>query len=141
MANSYSISAIQGDALNINLSIKDKNNIPVNLSGYDVRGVVKYAYGYTGNSGILLDLNPLIYSGVNGSYYSSGIINISVDSSKTRNLPVGSFVYDVERFTKNQPTGNSIIKSPPFFPWRLPPAPSSPLSASNNFLCLYFERI
>ena len=108
MANSYSISAIQGDALNINLSIKDKNNIPVNLSGYDVRGVVKYAYGYTGNSGILLDLNPLIYSGVNGSYYSSGIINISVDSSKTRNLPVGSFVYDVERFTKNQPTGNSI---------------------------------
>ena len=108
MANSYSISAIQGDALNINLSIKDKNNIPVNLSGYDVRGVVKYAYGYTGNSGILLDLNPLIYSGVNGSYYSSGIINISVDSSKTRNLPVGSFVYDVERFTKIQPTGNSI---------------------------------
>lgn len=108
MLNTYNISAIQGDALNINLSIKDKNSIPVNLSGYDVRGVVKYAYGYTGNSGVLLDLNPLIYSGVGGSYYSSGIINISVNSADTRNLPVGVFVYDIERFTENQPAGNSI---------------------------------
>ena len=108
MANVYNISAIQGDALNINLSIKDKNNIPINLSGYDVRGVVKYAYGYTGNSGILLDLNPVIYSGIGGSYYPSGIINISVSSVDARNLPVGVFVYDVERFTENQPAGNSI---------------------------------
>lgn len=108
MANVYNISAIQGDSLNINLSIKDKNSIPVNLSGYDVRGVVKYAYGYTGNSGILLDLNPAIYSGVDGSYYASGIINISVNSADTRNLPVGVFVYDIERFTENEPAGDSI---------------------------------
>ena len=81
MANSYDISAIQGDHLQINLIVKDKNGIPINLSGYDVRGEVRYAYGYTGISGLLLDLNPVIYSGIGGSYYSSGVININIDSN------------------------------------------------------------
>ena len=108
MANTYDISAIQGDHLQLNLIVKDQNGTPVNLSGYDVRGEVRYSYGYTGISGLLLDLNPVIYSGVGGSYYSSGIININVGSYEMANIPVGTFVYDIERFPESIPTGNSI---------------------------------
>jgi len=108
MATSYNINTIQGDNLQITICVKDQNNVPINLSGYDIRGVVKYAYGYTGVSGLILDLNPVVNSGINGSYYASGIININVGSYEMASVPVGTFVYDIERFPENTPTGNSI---------------------------------
>lgn len=108
MATSYNIHTIQGDNLQLNLKIKDSYNSPINLSGYDVRGIVKYAYGYTGNEQVLLNLNPTICSGINGSEYASGIINININSYTMSSVPVGTFVYDIERFPYNNPTGNSI---------------------------------
>lgn len=117
MATSYNINTIQGDNLQISLKIKDQYCNPINLSGYDVRGVVKYAYfgsppalDSSGNyiSDILLDLKPVIYSGESGSYYPSGIININIPSNVMAYMPVGSFVYDIERFPYGIPTGNSI---------------------------------
>jgi hypothetical protein len=108
MATSYNINTIQGDNLQLSLRVKDSNNNSINLSGYDVRGVVKYAYGYTGNEQVLVNLNPLIVSGNNGSYYSSGIVSINVQSYITASIPVGTFVYDIERFPYGIPTGNSI---------------------------------
>lgn len=108
MASSYNISTIQGDNLQITLKIKDQYSNPINLSGYDVRGVVKYAYGYTGDQQILVNLSPTIYSGINGSYYPSGIININIDSYTMASVPVGTFVYDIERYPYGVPTGNSI---------------------------------
>lgn len=108
MAGSYHINAIQGDHLQLTLRVRDVNSNSLNLSGYDVRGEVRYSYGYTGASGLLLDLNPVIYSGVGGSYYPSGIININIDSFTMAKIPVGIFVYDIERFPDSMPTGNSI---------------------------------
>jgi hypothetical protein len=108
MATSYNIETIQGDSLQISLRVKDSNSNSINLSGYDVRGVVKYAYGYTGDQQVLLNLNPVIASGNNGSYYPSGIVSINVDSYKMAAIPVGIFVYDIERFPYGIPTGNSI---------------------------------
>jgi len=108
MATSYNINLIQGDNLQLTLAVKDTSNNRINLSGYDVRGVVKYSYGYTGNSGILLNLKPTIYSGNNGSAYVSGLVNINVSSYDTSSIPAGVFVYDIERFPYNTPTGNSI---------------------------------
>ena len=108
MATSYDISTIQGDNLQITLSVKDQYNTPVNLSGYDVRGVVRYAYGFTGISGLIVDLAPVINSGTNGSLYASGFININIPSYTMTTIPVGSFVYDIERFPSGIPTGNSI---------------------------------
>jgi hypothetical protein len=108
MATSYNISTIQGDNLQIALSVKDQYNTPVNLSGYDVRGVVKYAYGFTGISGLIVDLAPVINSGTNGSLYASGFININIPSYTMTSIPVGSFVYDIERFPSGIPTGNSL---------------------------------
>lgn len=108
MATSYNINTIQGDHLQLSLRVKDSNNNSINLSGYDVRGAVKYAYGYTGDQQVLVNLNPVIFSGNNGSYYASGIVNINVDSYVTASIPVGTFVYDIERFPYGIPTGNSI---------------------------------
>lgn len=108
MATSYNINTIQGDQLRLNLRVKDSSNNPINLSGYDVRGIVKYAYGYTGNEQILLNLNPIICSGINGAEYASGIINININSYNMSSIPVGQFVYDIERFPYNNPTGDSI---------------------------------
>ena len=58
MATSYNIETIQGDNIQLSLRVRDTYNVPINLSGYDVRGVVRYAYGYTGDQQILLNLNP-----------------------------------------------------------------------------------
>ena len=108
MATSYNIETIQGDNIQLSLRVRDTYNVPINLSGYDVRGVVRYAYGYTGDQQILLNLNPFIVSGNNGSYYPSGIVNINIDSYTMATIPVGIFVYDIERFPYGIPTGNSI---------------------------------
>lgn len=117
MATAYNINTIQGDNLQITLSVKDQYSNPINLSGYDVRGAVKYAYfgsppalDASGNyiSGVLLNLNPVINSGINGAYYPSGLININVPSYTMAYMPVGTFVYDIERFPYGIPTGNSI---------------------------------
>ena len=108
MATSYNIETIQGDNIQLSLRVRNTDNTPINLSGYDVRGVVRYAYGYTGDQQILLNLNPFIVSGDNGSYYPSGVVNINVDSFTMAAIPVGIFVYDIERFPYGIPTGNSI---------------------------------
>jgi len=108
MATSYNIETIQGDNIQLSLRVRNTDNTPINLSGYDVRGVVRYAYGYTGNEQVLLNLNPFIVSGNNGSSYPSGIVNINVDSYTMAAIPVGIFVYDIERFPYGIPTGNSI---------------------------------
>ena len=99
MATSYNISTYQGDFLQAILAVKDTNNNPINLSGYDVRGQVRTSYGSTG---ILLDLNPTITSEV------SGLINIAIASESTNDIPVGIYFYDIERYPENLLTGNSI---------------------------------
>lgn len=108
MATSYNIETIQGDNIQLSLRVRDTYNVPINLSGYDVRGVVRYAYGYTGDQQILLNLNPFIVSGNNGSSYQSGIVNININSYTMASIPAGVFVYDIERFPYGIPTGNSI---------------------------------
>ena len=99
MATSYNISTYQGDFFQALLFVKDTNSNPINLSGYDVRGQVRSSYGSTG---VLLDLNPTITNNI------SGLINVSISSDVTKDLPVGTFVYDIERYPSGIATGNSI---------------------------------
>lgn len=108
MASSYNIETIQGDVLNLTLTVKDSYGNNINLSGYDVRGQVRYSYSYSGDSMLLLQFNPSIYSGTYGEYFPSGIININVGSYQTQNLPIGSFVYDIERYQASNLTGDAI---------------------------------
>jgi hypothetical protein len=86
-SSTYNITATQGNTLLLNLTANDSAGNPINLSGYLVRGVVKYKYSDTGH---LLNLNPTITS------YVSGKVNLSGDAGELSVMPVGVFVYDLE---------------------------------------------
>ena len=98
MSSKYNISAIQGNTLLLSLTAKDSNGTPINLTGYSARGYVKYQYSDTGR---ILNLNPLIHQS-----FTSGIVNISGNSSEIALMPVGEFVYDLEVYD----SGNYVTK-------------------------------
>jgi hypothetical protein len=100
MANVYDISVEQGSSFNLTLTAKDSTGTPLNLSGYNARGGIKYGYGSTG---YLLSLSPTI----NPSYVS-GLINISLTSTQTSLLPVTKAVYDIEVYAANDYTFKAI---------------------------------
>jgi len=99
MATFYNFTGYQGDYLQLSLNVISSSGTAISFSGYDVRGQVRASYGSTG---ILLNLNPTINS------YSGNASSISIDSYISQDIPVGDFVYDVERFPSGIPTGNSI---------------------------------
>ena len=100
MATVYNFSATQGSQLSVRLNVKDASGDAINLSGYGARGVVKYRYSSTSS---LVDLEPTIVSGTSGTLYASGYVEVYLSGSQTADLPVGDFVYDIEKF----PTGAS----------------------------------
>tara|TARA_B100001939_G_scaffold187394_1_gene161416 strand:- start:2230 stop:2598 length:369 start_codon:yes stop_codon:yes gene_type:complete len=95
MATVYNFSATQGSQLSVRLNVKDASGDPINLSGYAVRGVVKYRYSSTSS---LVDLDPTIVSGTTGSLYASGYVDVYLSGSQTAALPIGEFVYDIEKY-------------------------------------------
>tara|TARA_Y100000004_G_scaffold51147_1_gene56549 strand:+ start:337 stop:705 length:369 start_codon:yes stop_codon:yes gene_type:complete len=103
MATVYNFSATQGSQLSVRLNVKDASGDAIDLTGYGVRGVVKYRYSSTSS---LVDLSPTIVSGVNGAAYQSGLVDVYLSGSQTAELPVGDFVYDIEKF----PTGASNLE-------------------------------
>tara|TARA_R100001163_G_scaffold40264_1_gene30565 strand:- start:559 stop:927 length:369 start_codon:yes stop_codon:yes gene_type:complete len=100
MATVYNFSATQGSQLSVRLNVKDASGDAINLSGYGARGVVKYRYSSTSS---LVDLEPTIVSGTSGTLYASGYVDVYLSGSQTAALPVGDFVYDIEKY----PTGAS----------------------------------
>jgi len=103
MATVYNFSATQGSQLSVRLNVKDASGDALNLSGYDTRGIVKYRYSSTNT---LIDLAPTIVSGNEGSGYVSGLIDVYLSGSQTSGLPVGDFVYDIEKY----PSGASDVE-------------------------------
>lgn len=100
MANVYDISIEQGSSFNLTLTAKDSNGIPLNLSGYNARGWIKYGYGSTG---YLINLNPVVHPS-----YISGLITVSLSASGTSSLPVTKAVYDVEVYNASNYTFKAI---------------------------------
>jgi hypothetical protein len=86
----YNISLNQGENYDLTATLKNSDGTNMNLSGYYVRGKAKYYYGDTG---VVVDLNPQVYSDL------SGIINFSLSPAQTASLPIGLLVYDIERYT------------------------------------------
>ena len=95
MATVYNFDASQGSELSVRLNVKDTNGNAIDLSGYGARGVVKYRYC---SASSLIDLSPTIVSGNSGQAWISGLIDIYLSGTQTVNLPVGQFVYDIERY-------------------------------------------
>jgi len=88
----YDISISQGQTYNLITGITNAAGEGVNISGYNLRGQVRYSYGSTG---ILLDLEPAIVSTV------SGIFQVSLSPSETTSLPTTIAVYDIEKYSQN----------------------------------------
>jgi len=108
MATSYDFTVYQGSELDVQLSVTDEAGSALNLSGFDVRGSVKYRYGDTS---ALLDLNPVVASGTNGDGYVSGLVDVFISGAQTKTLPVTEAVYDIERFHSGLGSASpSVIK-------------------------------
>jgi hypothetical protein len=96
MATTYNIEVSQGNTLDLRLIVKDSNKVPINLSGFYVRGSVRHRYSSTGT---ILNLSPVVVSGVSGAYYPSGFVDIVIRPVNTATLNVMQGVYDVEKYT------------------------------------------
>ena len=103
----YNLDIIQGSTFSAQLSATNSDNSAVDLTGYSVRGVIKYNYG-TGVA--LVDLNPVVNTGqsppLNTYTAASGVIDVSVSAANTAALPVTIGVYDIEMYNANE----SVVK-------------------------------
>ena len=106
MATVYNFSTTQGAQLSVRLTVKNAKGDALNLSGYDARGVVKYRYS---SIDALVDLDPTVVSGVTGSEYASGFIDIYLSGSQTALLPVGDFVYYIEKYPSGISNANGAV--------------------------------
>lgn len=89
----YNITVNQGENYDLTATLTNTDGTPVNISGYSLRGKVRYSYGSTG---VLVDLEPSIISA------TGGIINFTLSPSETAALPITVAVYDIERFVSGQ---------------------------------------
>jgi len=94
----YDISLTQGEDYHLTAELKNSDGSSINLSGYSLRGKVKYNYG---SDSYLLDLTPSVYSA------QSGIVNINLTAAQTATLPITVAFYDIERFTSGD---NQVFK-------------------------------
>ena len=85
------LSITQGSSFSAQIQATGDGGSAFNLSGYNVRGYSKYRYSDTG---VLLDLQPSIVSPASG-----GLIQVSIGSSGTANLPVCQAHYDIEVYS------------------------------------------
>ena len=96
----YDISITQGQNYDLIAGVTNASGEPVNISGYNLRGQVRYSYGSTG---VLLNLAPEIISSV------SGVFQISLTPSETASLPTTIAVYDIEKYSENDVVVNKVL--------------------------------
>ena len=94
----YNLDIIQGSTFSAQLFAKDANSVAIDLSGYNVRGVVKYNYG-TGVA--LVNLNPSVNT-TSPYTAASGVIDVGITAANTASLPVGRGVYYIEMYNVDE---------------------------------------
>ena len=94
----YNLDIIQGSTFSAQLFAKDAAGAAINLTSYNVRGVMKYNYG-TGAA--LVNLSPSVNT---PSPYTaaSGVIDVTVSAANTASLPVTVGVYDIEMYNADE---------------------------------------
>lgn len=96
----YNISINQGETYNLDATLTNSTGASINLSGYSLRGQVRYSYGA---SGVLLNLNPSIQNATGGA------ININLTPTQTASLPTTIAVYDVESYVSGDSVVNRVL--------------------------------
>lgn len=103
------LTGTQGNSFYKRLVARDSDNNIINLSGFTASGYVRASYGagytnddiYVPNSGILLDLSPIIISGSAGEAFVSGYVDINIGRIGMAALPSTYLLYDVQIFSGN----------------------------------------
>ena len=95
MASSFYRDINTGQTFSLRLTTKDYDGTTINMNGYTARGQLKFRYG---ESGLIKDLAPAVYSGESPGYDAtgSGILDIDLTAAETAALPVVQGKYDVE---------------------------------------------
>jgi hypothetical protein len=94
--DSYDLQIYQGTTFSLSLTLKDDNGYPINLSGSQVSGYVKFRYS---DSQPMLNLNPAISSP------ASGIISLNIAANATTGLIITIAPYDIQIIN----TGNGVV--------------------------------
>lgn len=89
-AATYNVIIDQGANWQVNLSYKDSNGDPVNLTGYTAQLQLRTSY-----DAALASLNLSTGSGITITA-NSGLIAINATASQTGALVAGDYVYDLE---------------------------------------------
>lgn len=93
----YDLDVVQGSTFSAQLSVKNADGSPVNLTGYDVRGFIKYSYG---SNSVLLNLNPVVNITAPLTK-ASGVIDVRLTAAQTSTLPITVGVYDIETYNND----------------------------------------
>ena len=99
----YNINLNKGENFDLTATLQDSTGGAINLSGYGVRGYVRYSYS---SSGVLVDLSPSV------SNSASGLVSISLSPTQTAVLPVTVALYDIERYTSGNAIVNRLLNEP-----------------------------
>ena len=95
MATKVNLSIDQGSDFSASLTAKDAAGNTINLTGYNARAKMRYAY----STGQATDFTATINSGVAGAGFVSGLVDLSLTSTQTSGLVVSDQVYDVELYS------------------------------------------
>jgi len=103
-AGKYSFTIEQGSTLNFEIQYKDSNNVPVNLTGYSGKMMIRSNYADTNpttyatlSSSLAADGTGLNFSGSNGSTpLTSGSIGIFISAPSSSAFTFTTARYDLE---------------------------------------------
>ena len=90
-AENVDLNITQGSTFNIRIQVLDDSLNSVDLTGNEVRGVVKNKYSDP-DTNILVNLDPVVYDAING------LVDILLTPTQTAQLPITEALYDIERF-------------------------------------------
>lgn len=88
--DSYDLEIFKGETFTLSIILKDSNEVPIDLTDYNVSGYLKYKYS---DSNKLIDLNIQKVAP-----YTSGAVSLTLSSTGTEQLPVTLGFYDIEIF-------------------------------------------
>lgn len=98
--DTYDLTIYQGQTYSLSSTLRNADGSAMNLSGYAISGFIKTKYS---DSGILVNLNAQITSGI------SGTILLSIPATGTSAMPVNYAFYDVELFNSGDNSTTRVL--------------------------------
>jgi hypothetical protein len=90
--NLYNFEIYQGDKFSSGVNVKGDDGLPMDLTGYSIRGYIRATY----SSSVIEELNGVIVNATEGA------LEISLSSAETSALPATQLIYDIEAFSAEE---------------------------------------